>query len=53
MRASSWSTLGELVVRGEQPSHAHEGAHDLDVDGDGASLPRTVESMATPCSVKA
>lgn len=27
---------GERPVRGEEFAHAHEGPHDLDVDGDGA-----------------
>jgi hypothetical protein len=29
-------TLGQVAVRGGQLPYAHEGAHDLDVDGDSA-----------------
>ena len=45
--------LGKFLVAGEQVAQPDKGPHDLDVDGDGAFAPRTEESIATPCSVKA
>ena len=40
-----------LVVGDEELVQLHEGPHDLDVNRDQRSLPRTEESIATPCSV--
>lgn len=36
LRSSSSSLRASAGVGGEQFAHAHEGAHDLDVDGDGS-----------------
>ena len=36
LRFQGIETPGELLVRGEDEPQAHEGAHDLDIDGDGA-----------------
>jgi hypothetical protein len=43
----------KLGMGREHPSNLDEGAHDLDVDGDARGLRRMLESIATPCSVKA
>ena len=40
--------LGKVAVRIHQPPELNEGPHDGDVDLDGS-----LESIATPCSVKA
>jgi hypothetical protein len=45
--------FGEQFVRLHQGAELDEGAHDRDVDLDGAGERRTEESMAMPCSVKA
>jgi len=41
------------VVRGQEFPQLHEGAHDRNVDLDVAFAIEDLESMATPCSVKA
>ena len=40
--------LGKVAVKIHQPAELNEGPHDGDVDLDGS-----LESIATPCSVKA
>lgn len=45
--------LGWFAVRGHQYTHAHEGAHDLDVHGDGARAAQHQGQHRHPCSVKA
>jgi hypothetical protein len=44
---------GKIGKGGEHLPQSNEGPHDLDVDTDGRALCSTLESMATPCLVKA
>lgn len=41
------------LVGDPYPAQSHERSDDLDVDQDGPVTRRTLESMATPCSVNA
>src|SRR5208282_3612014 len=43
----------QLLVCGQHTSQLHKRAHDRDVHLHGAVTPKTLESMATPCSVNA
>jgi len=44
---------GQFLVKPKCFAQAHEGAHDGNVDPDGLFAPQTLDSMATPGSVKA
>jgi hypothetical protein len=43
----------QVCMRGKHPAQPDKSAHDLDVDLDRPGLLSTLESIATPCSVKA
>ena len=44
--------LDQFARRGHQTAKTHEGPHDLDIHPHGGGGRSTLESMATPCSVK-